>query len=240
MAGPNLDCEVLTPLRIGERACFALTYDRADLAAQLGESEELVVVFSDSRLAYKGWKPLAARVRCDMFADPEGSLFTSKLLDQELRKHPPSRALIDTPLMRRENWWYVPRWIVRVGEVLEVRAIERRVTPDVGVLIYRGQDGITAATISVGNWHAGALELNSHEAFPDGPALVMKHDFTIPDLEERSKYVVRGQISENLFLPQEREGTKDLGPRRKLIQRLREQRQLRRSCLERLRRTGNE
>ena len=240
MTGDEPACAVLTPLRIGDRACFALTYDLSDLATQVGKSGELVVAFSDSRLAYKGWKPLAARVRCDVFADPEGALFQSKLLEQELRKHPPSRMLIDTPLMRREHWWYVPRWIVRVVEVLEVHPIKRRRTPSDALLMYPGNGGITATTITVPDWSADAIRLEPDEVLPNGPALVMKHDFSIPDLEDRSTYVVAGRLNNNVFQAERREGTVELGPRRKLIERLQAQRQLKRSCMEQLHRQKNQ
>lgn len=232
-------CEVLTPLRIGDRACFALSYDRSDLAARLRSGGELVVAFTDSRLAYKGWKPLVARARCDVFADPEGALFSSKLLEQELRKHPPSRLLIDTPLMRREHWWYVPRWIVRLVEVLDVHPVDRRATPDAGLLVYRNDLGLSARSTTVKDWGAGELDLGAGEDDLTGPALVMTHDFSIPDLEDRSTYVVSGRLNGNRLSVERREGARGLGRRRNLMQRLQRQGQLQRECIQQLRRHGH-
>ena len=112
-AGGKPRIEPLTPLPLDGAPAFALPYACTGLAHDLEESPQVSLTFSDSRRAYVGWTPLAVKGRVEVIPDPEGDLFTEKLLYWELRKFPPSRGLVGSLLLRRDNWWYVPRLIVR-------------------------------------------------------------------------------------------------------------------------------
>ncbi|MCP2252155.1 hypothetical protein LY13_000894 [Prauserella aidingensis] len=114
--------------------CAALPYARADEVAGLREADAAVFAVTDSRslpgdagvpeAAGTGFAGSAdgAPVRTGVAAsaavrivdDLDGELFTDELLDQELVKYPPSRALADSVLLRRENWWWLPRIVVEL------------------------------------------------------------------------------------------------------------------------------
>lgn len=227
--------EAVTPLLVGGDPAFTLPYARLDLLREISASPQLALVFSDSRLAYVGWRPLAVTGRTEITADPEGHLFREELLHQELRKFPPDRQLIGSMLLQRENWWYLPRFIVRLIEAEDPRPVARRAGPDHGVLAYEEGGLLTAETVRVEDWNAERIPVRTSlgqtslppEAVPAG---LFFHDFAVPDMDPRTSFLARGRIINGRLVVSERSGSPTLGKRPGLLARWRAQRDLQRRC----------
>ncbi|GAA1202471.1 hypothetical protein [Prauserella alba] len=95
-------------LRSAAAAVFAVTDSRSlpgDAAAETAAGD------ASAGVVLSG---IAAAGTVRIIDDLHGELFTEELLDQELVKYPPSRALADSVLLRRENWWWLPRIVVEL------------------------------------------------------------------------------------------------------------------------------
>lgn len=93
--------------------CAALPYSRAQEIEGLREAGAAVFAVTDSRSLPDGAVAgVAAAGAVRIIDDLEGELFTEELLEQDLLKYPPSRTLADSVLLRRENWWWLPRIVV--------------------------------------------------------------------------------------------------------------------------------
>lgn len=226
--------EPVTPLLLDGDPAFTLSYARSGLARQISSSPQVALVFSDSRLAYMGWNPLRVTARAEVVPDPEGKLFRDELLHQELRKFPPDRQLIGSLLLQRENWWYLPRWIVRILDAAEPRPVARREGPDHGVLAYEAGGGLAADTVRVGDWDADRIPLRPLEApepLPGGArAALLYHDFAVPDMDPRTTFVATGRLENDRLRVSDRSGSRTLGKRPGLLARWRAQRNLERRC----------
>ena len=223
----------VTPLLLDADPAFTLTYADSALAREVSASPRAALVFSDSRLAYVGWSPLSVAVKVEVLADPEGELFRDALLTQELRKFPPGRQIIDSPLLQRENWWYLPRWIVRVVEAGEPRPVARRAASDHGILAYESGGALAADTVQVAGWNADRIPvrpLSGHSSPPESPAALMRHDFATPDMDPRTTFLATGRLENGRLLVDRRSGSHELGKRPGLVARWREQRDLERRC----------
>ncbi|CAN5588536.1 hypothetical protein BH24ACT22_BH24ACT22_01570 [soil metagenome] len=226
--------ETLTPLLLQKEPVFALTYDRIDLARKLEKRPEVSMTFSDSRLARVGWSPLAVEGKMEVVPDAEGDTFLDELLYWELRKFWPSRQLIGSLVLQRDNWWYVPRLILRFTETDVPRPIARRAEPHHGVLAWRQDRGIASDTVRVADWEAEGplVEPISQEASLPGDArsVLLYHDFSVPDLEQRATLHVAGHLSNGRLHDTRREGTRSLGKRPGIVARWRAQKELERDC----------
>ena len=227
--------EPVTPLLFEGGPAFALTYARSDLAQQISSSPRAALVFSDSRLAYVGWNPLSVAARAQVIPDPEGKVFSEELLQQQLRKFPPDRELIGSLILQSENWWYVPRWIVRLVEAGEPHPVARRIEPDHGVLAYDTGEALVAETVRVEDWAAERIPvrpLDPRTSLPseDVPAALFYHDFAIPDMDPRTSLLVRGRLTNSRLSVTERGGSTTLDKRPGLLARWRAQRELERRC----------
>lgn len=233
-AHPRL-CPV-TPLLMDGEPAFTLTYADLELAGELSRSPRVCLVFSDSRLAYAGWKPLAVTATAEVVPDPEGETFVGKqLLWQELRKFPPARALADTPLLRREYWWYVPRLVVRLGGLGEPAPVGRRTGEENGVLAWSGDEGLAAETVRVGDWETSRIPVTPLSpgggGLPDGsPAALFSHDFEVPEMEQRAAFLVTGRLSSGRLEVEDRSGRRELGRRPGLLGRWRALKGFEKAC----------
>lgn len=227
--------EPVTPLLLDGDPAFTLTYARSGLAREISASPRVALVFSDSRLAYVGWNPLTVTAGAEVVPDPEGDVFREELLDQELRKFPPDRELIGNLLLQRENWWYLPRRIVRIVQAGEPRPVARRSGPDHGILAYEAGDALTAETVRVEDWDADRIPLRPYATGtslpPDSvPAALFFHDFAPPDMDPRTTFLARGLLENGRLFVSQRSGSRTLGKRPGLITRWRTQRDLERRC----------
>ena len=226
--------ESLTPLLMDKEPAFALPYSRVDLAYRLEESPRVSLTFSDSRLARVGWSPLAVEGTVEVVPDVEGDLFLEELLYWELRKFWPSRQLIGSLVLRRDNWWYVPRLILRFTETKSPRPITRQTEPNHAILSWKTDETVTSDTVRVENWEAErppVSPLSPGTTLPDGvPAALLSHDFSIPDREQQATLLLSGRLENGRFSVTRREGSRELGKRPGIIARWRMQKELERRC----------
>lgn len=226
--------EPLTPLLLDREPAFALPYARIDLASKLDESPWVSLTFSDSRLAYVGWSPLTVEGRMEVIPDPEGDLFLDKLLYWELRQFPPSRELIGNLVLRRDNWWYVSRLILRFNETGTPRPVSRRTGSDHGVLAWRNAGGIFSDTVRVDDWDSErptVRPLSPDGSLPDSvPAALLFHDFSVPDMEQRTSLHLSGRLENGRLSVAYRVGSRELARRPGIISRWRAQKDLERRC----------
>lgn len=233
----------VTPLLLdGEEVAFTLTYADAELARRLEQSPDVCLTFSDSRLALAGWRPLSVSGRLSVTRDLAGDLFCDELMHQELRKYPPGRKLANSILLRRENWWYLPRFVFRLAPTGEARAVGRRTGPDHAVLAWCAGEGfgggLLCDTVSIAGepLEGERVEVASLSGgeLPSGPAALFFHDFSVPDLEQRTSFLARGRLDGGAaggrFSVKSTQGRRQLGRPAGLLARWREHRALERAC----------
>jgi hypothetical protein len=221
----NLRATAFTPLVIDDTVVAALPFDQTGTARMIADATTAVLVLSDSRMALRGWTSWAQPVRPDVTADRDGDWTWTGALDQEVRKYPPSRLLIDTAIQRREHWWYVPRWLIRLRSGGTAVQITRRGGPDDAVLFEDGDGGLRARTVAVDDWHAAEMRLTALGPAPGTdagpvPALVFTHDFSIPDMERSCACEAVGTRHGGVLHVSARRGSATLEPPAGLIRRL--------------------
>lgn len=233
------DATAATPLLHADQPAVAFPYAHAPLARTVADARSVAVVLSDGRMSGKSWRPLAVIGRPRLIEDVDGSLFTDQLLTQELRKHPPSRALADSILLRREHWWFLPRLVVAIEPhaVVDVAARE----PGDGVLGIVEAERLRVASVRPA---AESRLASVSGALPgqDGrehPAVVVRHDFSVPDLERWPVAVSRGVLTGDEF--RSTEPLADVGLPRPLglLTRIRKEHALARACRKQLARAGH-
>lgn len=229
-----LDAIAILPLTIAGDVVAALPFASAGVARRLAGATAATLVFSDSRMALKGWSPCAVPVSVDVTADRAGDWTWTGALDQEVRKHPPSRLLIDTAIQRREHWWYVPRWVVRLRMTAEAGPVARRQGAADGVLFVDDGRWPSARSVAVEEWGADVvrftpLDASAGPAPAAGPALLFGHNFSIPDQERASRVAVHGALDGPQLVVSRRAGDLAL-PAPRLLDRLRAHYRLERAC----------
>jgi hypothetical protein len=232
--GDELRVVTVTPLVLDDQIVVALPYAYRELAEELSTADQAALVLSDDRMALRGWEPLAVEVRIEVEHDLEGDRFINGLLDQELRKHPPSRLLADSLRDRHDNWWYLPRLLCRVVPAATVRAVGRRSDPTSGVLAWLTGDGLQVETVEVTDAdedrvHLRALSGRDLRGAGD-PAVLFRHDYSQPDLERRSERRETGRLEGTVLRDVVREGELALPDPPKLLERLRRHRTLSKGC----------
>lgn len=236
----GLGAAVVTPLVDDGRIVVALPYADRQLADALAAAEEVALVLSDDRMALRGWEPLTVTGRIEVEPDPDGDRFRDRLLDQELRKYPPSRLLVDSLRDRRDHWWYLPRLVCRLHLTGAVRALTPRTTPTSGVLGWRSPAGLEAEVVEVVDADEDRMELRAgsgREMRGAGePALLLRHDYSQPDLERRSERRESGRLNGSVLTQVTREGELALPDPPGLLTRFRRFRSLAKACREGLER----
>lgn len=226
--------EPLTPAMLDGEPVFAVPYARTDLAYSLERDPRVCLTFSDSRLAYVGWSPLAVEGRIEVVPDVEGDVFLEELLYWELRKFRPARGLIGSLILQRDNWWYVPRLILRFVESGEPRPITRRTEPEYGVLAWKSDAGVSSDTVRVEDWEAERpliRSLSPGRTLPgETPAALLYHDFSVPDMEQRASLMLTGRLVNERLHVEERSGSRELGKRPGIVARWKAQKDLERRC----------
>ena len=226
------------PLLLGEQPALALTWAHAQQARAIAAAGTATLVLSEPRLSGPGWTPLAATGAVTLVEDGDGGLFAEQLLPQELRKHPPSRALADSPMLRREHWWYLPR-LVLLLEPYEVLPVRPRQGPlDAVLAVAPGTDRLDVSTVTVRDWAAAALELSGGPAEARGPAVLVGQELSVPDLERWTVHRTEGVYGDGRLTDVTPTGSRELEPVPGLLSRVRRHRELERSCLRALRAEG--
>lgn len=227
----------VVPLLLDDRPAVALPWAFVDDARAAASSAGAALVLSDPRLTGSAWRPLAIGGRLTLVEDSEGSLFADRLLSQEVRKHPPSRALVDSPILRREHWWYVPRLILLLDPV-SVEPIERRDAPDRAVLAV-DDDGLFVRTVQVADWDADPMPLHGGPATVSGPAALVGQEMSVPDVERWTVHTSTGTYADGGLSDVVLAADRALEPVPGLLARMRRQRALERSCVTALRAAGH-
>lgn len=226
----------ITPVVSEGEPAFTLTYAESEAAKEIEASPEVVLIFSDSRLAYAGWNALCVTARrTELVEDPRGDDFLELFLDQELRKYPPSRQYMDTLMLRRENWWYTPRLMFHLRDLGEPLPIARRNAPDLGVLAWNSGEGLRVETAQVKDWEEERIALRSPTgdttlAVSDARAALFFHDFSVPDMEQETSLLLTGWLSGGRLSVEGREGSRELPKLLGLISRFKAQRRLKKRC----------
>lgn len=228
--------EAITPLLLDGEPAFSMTYASSGFADLLARSPYVSLVLSDSRIARVGWSPLSVAARARVEPDPEGYFFKEALMEQELTKHPPSRQLINSFMLQKENWWYLPRLIVRLEPLEEPRPVARRTGEDHGVLAC-GAGSVEpprAETVAADDLRADRVRLRAMDggAPPerDAPATLFFHDFEVPEMERTAALSLHGRLRKGALEVESRDGSAELGKRPNLIARWRSLRALERGC----------
>jgi hypothetical protein len=227
----------VVPLLLGDVPVVALPWAFEAEARAAATAADAALVLSEPRLAGPAWTPLAVHARVRLVEDGDGGLFVESLLDQELRKHPPARALMDSFLLRRENWWYLPR-LVLLLEPRQAVPVARRDGPDDVVLAVDAGADLRVATVGVQDWAADRLRLRPSPAVA-GPAVLVGQEVSVPDAERWTVHVTTGHHDHGTFTVQERAATRDLEPVPGLRTRIRRHRELERACARALRAAGH-
>jgi hypothetical protein len=179
---------VVVPLVAEGRPVVALSYDR------LGEARRMATV-GHAVAAVHAFAPDEARMATadvSVTEDPTGRDFSDRLLPQELAKHPPSRSLADSLLLRSEHWWYLPRLVI----TLHPRTGAHHPRRDALVAVDTAR-GLELTTVDLdGPEHAPTLS----PGVPDGPAMVLRHGAEVPDLEGRWRQRWWGTIEDGRLL----------------------------------------
>lgn len=230
-SGGRPDALPVTPLLLDERPAVAYPYAYADLARQVAGSPAVALTLSDPRMTGSGWRAMTAAGQARLVEDSQGELFRAQLLREELRKYPPSRVLADSLMLQREHWWYLPRLIV----VLDLGApvpVEPRVDGQSQVLSVWAGGRLHVDTVRVTDTGTDRLHIASlaGRPIPDGPASLLGHDFSVPDLERWTPWVTAGELAGGVFNASGRPERTTLEPSLSLRQRYRRQRDLERAC----------
>ena len=235
--GGSPDAVGVVPLVLGEQPAVALTWAHEATARAVAAAGRAALVLSEPRLAGPAWEPLVLHARTTLVEDGDGSLFRSQLLEQEVRKHPPSRALVDSPLLRREHWWYLPRLVLLLDPVTVDRTTGRQGPADAVLAVEDA--GLHVGVVRVEDWAQDPLVLDGAPSGRRGPAALVGQEVAVPDAERWSVHRTTGAYDEGRLsvtppLPDRR-----LEPVPGLLARLRRQRTLERACVRALRHAGH-
>jgi hypothetical protein len=226
----------VVPLVLHGKPALALPWAQVENARAAAASGSVALVLSDPRITGSGWHPLVATGRLTLVEDGDGGVFTEHLLDQELRKHPPSRAFADTHMLRREYWWYLPRLILVLDPVDMVPGTRREGPLDAVLAV--DDDGLHVRTVRVGEWGADPLVLNDAPGTVRGPAVLVGQEISVPDVEQWTVHTTTGQYADGRLTDVVPAHSRTLEPRPGLLTRIRRQRALERACVAALRADG--
>lgn len=220
-----------TPLLWRDKPSLCFTYAHAATARSIATADSVAIVLSDPRLSGGAWAPITITGRPHLTEDTSGDVFAGSLLLQELRKYPPSRALADSPLLRREHWWYVLRLVVTVEPTHFAQPAPRR--DGTGAVMATFGHGVQVATVTAPPETSRITPLMSLSRQPlpaPGPAIVLQHDFSVPDRELNSSLITTGDWDGELLTVTARRGAAHLPSPPSLLARMRSQYRLSRDC----------
>lgn len=220
---------------------LALPYAERALARALGSVPEVVLTVTEPRGTQAGYRPTRLRCRPQLVADPDGERFAAELLDQELLRWQPSRTLADSPLLRRENWWWLPRLLVELA-VLEEAPFESRADPADHLLVVApdtptggeaGAPEVALARVGTEALHDPGTPplVRVRQGAPDaGRAVLFGQDLAFPDLERWGRWSWNGRWDGSDLTVERSPDRTGLPPVPGVLARWRRQRSLERAC----------
>ncbi len=229
------DAVPAVPLVLDGMPCVALPYARLPVATALAGAREVACTVTDARSVGRDRPGVAAFGTVTVTHDLDGSAFTERLLDQELAKYPPSRTLADSLLLRRENWWWLPRLIVRLDRVTRTAEVPVRTDPATHGVLVRDGTGLVVDTVSVAPEDPPRACVTSLSRVPvrgdTAPAVILGHDYTAADLERWECWTLRGRLMGERLHVEESGGRPGAAlPPLRLTERIRRQRDLEKAC----------
>ena len=220
---------VVALLRQG-RPAIAFTYAEEALARAVASAPRVCLSLTEPRSTGAAFRPLLATGRPVLLEDPEGDVYAADLLLQELHRYPPSRAYVDSPLLQREHWWYLPRLVVEL-DLHSVTSLPARADADQHLLVVARHDEPAVHVARLPTERRRRLELDLDPAPPAGPAVLFGQDASFPDLENWGQWTYRGVFDGSAFTVHDTPATVGLGPTPGLRQRGRRHRDLERRCV---------
>jgi hypothetical protein len=234
-SGTHPGVAVVVPLVLDGGPTIALHYGQRALADELAAASDVRLVTGTCR-DLDVETVTVARVTPHVVADPEGDTFAETgLLNQELAKHPPSRRRIESIILRREHWWFVPRLLVHLRDPRDEQLLPRADA----VIAVADDDGCRVATCHLGARSPVEVAPAADQHLPDGPATVLEHGADLPDIEVPWERRWEGRVSAGRFEVQREDA--DAGPRDTALtlrERMRLERQLEKACRRGLRDAG--
>lgn len=217
-----------------DRPVVAFTYADEAVARAVAESSVVALSLTDPRSTGSVFRSLLVRGRPSLVEDPSGAAFTEHLLSEELRRYPPARVYADSPLLRREHWWFLPRLLIEI-DVSSVEQLPSRQTPRDHVLAVDGPDGPVVRVVRIDDEHSTpdrlSLTLLGQASPPAaGSAVLFGQDASFPDLEQWSQWCFTGAWHGSSFTVEEAPARVGLVTRPSVLQRWRTQRELERRC----------
>lgn len=213
-----------------ERPTVAFTYADEAAARAVAAAGPVALSLTEPRSTGADFRPLLARGRPLLVEDPVGDVYATELLLQELRRYPPSRVYVDSPLLQRENWWYLPRLVVEL-DIESVDPLPARADADDHLLVVAGSHGPAVHPARLPAHGRERLVLDVDGSPPPGPAVLFGQDASFPDLENWSQWSYRGVWDGSVFTVREAPAAVGLGPTLGLRQRWRRHRDLERGCV---------
>ncbi len=240
-ASPPVRARGVLPL-VGPRGpVLALPYADRGLALELAAADEVVLTLTEPRGSGRAWSPEVLRCHTRLEADPTGDVFVEELLSQELRRWPPSRLLADSPLLRREHWWWLPRLLVHL-DVQRRRPFTAREAPGDHVLGVATGTGLELSVVEVSRGSLAAavapLPLRVRGDPPAaGEAVLFGQALSLPDRERWGRWSWEGHWDGSSLVATRSPTTTGLPPVPGLRARWRRQRDLARACRDELSRS---
>jgi hypothetical protein len=235
------DVASVFPLTDGDRPLLALPYARLALARALDASTEVVLAVTSSPEGVDD-PPVTVRGRAEVIEDPNGDRFhDSGLIEMELAKYPASRRRLDSLLLRREHWWFLPRLLVTIGGLGGAHTISEDeaflvgggTSLDVGPCHLVSRDPLA---LRIGDDVVGSL---GRDRAGPRPAVVLEHGGDLPELERSWERRWTGTLVGSRF---ETDSVSGDGPQERTLtlrQRMRAEKQLERACKAGLRAAGH-
>lgn len=228
----------VVPLVRDGRPALAFLYADESVARSAASAAQVALVLAETRSTSPAFTPTVLRGRPRLVEDPEGDVYLADLVVQELRRYPPSRVFADSPLLMRENWWWLPRLVVEVDVEAAEPATARPSAYDHLLVVAEG-DRVALRAAGLPDPAGDVLALELDGALPasgpatgpaPGPAVLFGQDASFPDLERWSQWQWRGRWDGTLLRVDEAPARTGLGRTPGLLQRWRRQRDLERRC----------
>lgn len=233
------DVASVRPLTASGCPVLALPYAQIGLARALEASTEVVLAVVSPSEQITAATGLAAslitiRGHAQVTADPGGERFhDTGLIEVELAKYPTSRRRLDSLLLRREHWWFLPRLLVQIDGLHQART-----APSAEGLLVTGGQALSVGACNIDG--RDPLRLRATGLVADrSPAAVIEYGGDLPELEQPWERRWLGTLAADRF---ETERVTGEGPSARplgLRHRMRAERHLERACRAGLREAGH-
>jgi hypothetical protein len=219
-------------LVLDERPVLAFTYADEAVARGVARSERVALALTETRSTGRAFLPLLVSGRPRLVEDATGERYVADLAVQELHRYPPSRLFVDSPLLMREHWWYLPRLLVEIDVDSADPLPQRTGTHDHLLVVAHGPAPVVRrAGVRERSGDTLALSVEGQPP-PAGPAVLFGQDASFPDLERWSQWRYLGEWDGFALTVEEAPSSTGLGSVPGLVQRWRRQRDLKRRCVE--------